>query len=156
MLRRKTRRDRMCATLKAIKEKLRRRWHHSIPEQGKWLRQVVQGYFKYHAVPTNSSAMYAFRSHVHRSKATRLAAPEPAGRYDVGENEPLGQGLVATSSDPSSLASRAIHRQIPKAGARCANCARRDLRGGCPAMGIPTVTSTAGDQSLFGKRASWE
>ena len=64
MLRRKTRRDRMCAALKAIKEELRRRWHHSIPEQGKWLRQVVQGYFNYHSVPTNSSAMFAFRAHV--------------------------------------------------------------------------------------------
>jgi RNA-directed DNA polymerase len=64
MLLRRTRRDRMQATLKAIKEELRRRWHNSIPEQGKWLRQVVQGYFNYHAVPTNSSAMYAFRAHV--------------------------------------------------------------------------------------------
>ena len=64
MLMRKTRRDRMRAALKAIKEELRRRWHHSIPEQGKWLRRVVQGYFNYHAVPTNSSAMCAFRAHV--------------------------------------------------------------------------------------------
>ncbi|HBX1705539.1 TPA: group II intron reverse transcriptase/maturase, partial [Klebsiella pneumoniae subsp. pneumoniae] len=37
MLIRKTRRDRMTATLKAIKDGLRRRWHYSIPEQGKWL-----------------------------------------------------------------------------------------------------------------------
>ncbi|VDA33351.1 hypothetical protein BANRA_02889 [Klebsiella quasipneumoniae] len=43
MLIRKTRRDRMTATLKAIKDGLRRRWHYSIPEQGKWLRRVVQG-----------------------------------------------------------------------------------------------------------------
>lgn len=64
MLYRKTRRDRMRATLRAIKEALRRRWHLSIPEQGKWLRQVVQGYFNYHAVPTNSQAMCAFRAHV--------------------------------------------------------------------------------------------
>ena len=64
MLRRKTRRDRMRAALKAIKEELRRRWHHSIPEQGKWLRQVVQGYFNYHAVPTNGPTMSAFRAHV--------------------------------------------------------------------------------------------
>ncbi|HWZ47377.1 MAG TPA: group II intron reverse transcriptase/maturase [Herbaspirillum sp.] len=64
MLRRKTRRDRMQATLKAIKEEMRRRWHHSISEQGKWLRQVVQGYYNYHAVPTNSLTMVAFRRHV--------------------------------------------------------------------------------------------
>ncbi len=64
MLRRKTRRDRMQATLRAIKDELRRRWHHTVPEQGKWLRQVVQGYFNYHAVPTNTLAMRAFRAHV--------------------------------------------------------------------------------------------
>ncbi|VCX09841.1 hypothetical protein BANRA_05637 [Klebsiella pneumoniae] len=51
MLIRKTRRDRMTATLKAIKDGLRRRWHYSIPEQGKWLRRVVQGYLNYHSVP---------------------------------------------------------------------------------------------------------
>ena len=64
MLLRKTRRDRMQAALKEIKESLRVRWHHSIAEQGKWLRQVVQGYFNYHAVPTNSRAMQSFRHHV--------------------------------------------------------------------------------------------
>ncbi|RXY61742.1 group II intron reverse transcriptase/maturase, partial [Klebsiella pneumoniae] len=42
MLIRKTRRDRMTATMKDIKDVLRRRWHYSIPEQGKWLRRVVQ------------------------------------------------------------------------------------------------------------------
>lgn len=47
MLRRKTRRDRLRATLRPIKDELRHRWHHSIPEQGKWLRQVVQGYLNY-------------------------------------------------------------------------------------------------------------
>jgi hypothetical protein len=29
--------------------------------QGKWLRQVVTGYFNYHAVPTNGPALAAFR-----------------------------------------------------------------------------------------------
>jgi RNA-directed DNA polymerase len=38
-----------------------------IPEQGRWLRSVVQGYFAYHAVPTNSRAMGAFRYHVARN-----------------------------------------------------------------------------------------
>ena len=64
MLRRITRRDRMIAALKRIKDELRRRWHHSIPDQGQWLRQVVQGYFGYHAVPTNSLSMKTFRSQV--------------------------------------------------------------------------------------------
>jgi len=61
---RKSRRDRMRAKLREIKEELRRRMHRPIPETGTWLAQVVAGYFAYHAVPTNSRAVAAFRYHV--------------------------------------------------------------------------------------------
>jgi group II intron reverse transcriptase/maturase len=63
-IKRKTRADRMQAKLREIKETLRRRMHRPIPEQGKWLRRVVRGYFNYHAVPTNASALSVFRHHV--------------------------------------------------------------------------------------------
>src|SRR3981189_144361 len=64
LLKRKSRRDRMRGKLKEIKEEMRRRMHQSIPEQGRWLAQVVRGYFAYHAVPTNSASIGAFRHHV--------------------------------------------------------------------------------------------
>src|SRR5215218_5379692 len=64
LLCRKTRRDRMRAKLREIKEELRRRLHQPIPEQGRWLRRVVSGFFNYHAVPTNGRALVAFRSRV--------------------------------------------------------------------------------------------
>jgi group II intron reverse transcriptase/maturase len=63
-IRRKSRRDRMCAKLREVKEALRHRMHRPIPETGKWLAQIVTGYFAYHAVPTNSPALSAFRYHV--------------------------------------------------------------------------------------------
>jgi RNA-directed DNA polymerase len=63
-LKRKTRGDRMRVKLREIKGELRRRWHQTIPEQGKWLRQVVSGHLAYFAVPTNSRAIEAFRHHV--------------------------------------------------------------------------------------------
>src|ERR1700751_373559 len=63
-LQRKTRRDRMRGKLRDIKAELRRRMHQPIPEQGKWLRQVVAGHFAYYAVPTNSRALSAFRHYV--------------------------------------------------------------------------------------------
>src|ERR1700756_1720057 len=63
-LQRKTRRDRMLGKLEGIKAELRRRMHQPIPEQGRWLRQVVTGHFVYYAVPTNSRALSAFRHHV--------------------------------------------------------------------------------------------
>jgi RNA-directed DNA polymerase len=34
--------------------------HEPIPEQGVWLKQVVRGFFAYHAVPTNGPALGAF------------------------------------------------------------------------------------------------
>ena len=63
-IRRKSRRDRMHAKLREIKEALRQRTNRPIPETGKWLAQVVSGYFAYHAVPTNGLALTAFRYHV--------------------------------------------------------------------------------------------
>jgi group II intron reverse transcriptase/maturase len=64
LLKRRTRRDRMTAKLGEIKDELRQRMHEPIPEQGKWLKQVVAGFFNYHAVPTNSPALEAFRYYV--------------------------------------------------------------------------------------------
>ena len=63
-LRRKSRSDRMRSTLRAVKAALRRRMHQPIPVQGRWLKQVVGGYAAYHAVPTNTRAVAAFRYHV--------------------------------------------------------------------------------------------
>src|SRR6516225_7023534 len=51
LVKRTTRRDRMQAP---------------IPEQGVWLKQVVRGFFAYHAVPTNGPALRAFYYHVTR------------------------------------------------------------------------------------------
>ena len=35
-----------------------------LPQQGRWLQQVVTGYFNYHAVPTNGPTLTAFLFHV--------------------------------------------------------------------------------------------
>jgi group II intron reverse transcriptase/maturase len=64
LVKRKSRRDRVRAKLSEIKEELRRRMHQPTPEQGQWLKRVVTGFFNYHAVPTNSRAIVAFRYHV--------------------------------------------------------------------------------------------
>lgn len=66
VVQRKTRRDRMQVKLKEIKKELRKRMHQPIPEQGRWLAQVVRGYFAYHAVPTNRASISAFRRYVVR------------------------------------------------------------------------------------------
>jgi hypothetical protein len=118
----------MRATLRAVKEKLRARMHHSLPAQGRWLRSVVKGYFAYHAVPTNSRALAAY-----------APAAQSERSADVGTDDEARGVLVAYISYPTSLARSAVSRQLPAVGARCVNCARRDLCGGYPVMGIPTA-----------------
>ena len=92
LIKRKSRRDRMRAKLAEIQEELRQRWHLPIPDTGKWLGQIVAGYFAYHAVPTNSAAIGAFHYHVtvlwyrrlcRRSQKARLAWPRMAQLADA-------------------------------------------------------------------------
>lgn len=63
---RKTMRVRMLKKLKAISGELRRRRHEPIPDQGQYVRAVVQGHVNYFGVPFNSPAIHAFRHHVIR------------------------------------------------------------------------------------------
>jgi group II intron reverse transcriptase/maturase len=65
-IKRKTRRDRMQAKLKAVQQEMWQRMHQPIPAQGKWLWHVVSGYFNYHAVPTNTQALVTFRTEIAR------------------------------------------------------------------------------------------
>jgi len=63
---RKTMRQRMLKKLKALSEELRRRRHEPIPDQGRYVRAVVQGHINYYGVPFNSPAIHAFRHQVIR------------------------------------------------------------------------------------------
>ena len=54
------------ATLRRLKEELRKRLHHPVPLVGQWLRRSLDGYFNYHAVPTNSQVLSGFRTQVIR------------------------------------------------------------------------------------------
>ena len=55
---------RVRAELVEIKEALNRMRHVPVPEQGRWLGQVVRGYLAYQAVPTNSRKITSFKYHV--------------------------------------------------------------------------------------------
>jgi RNA-directed DNA polymerase len=66
-IRRKTIAKRRRAKLQAIKTELRRRLHASVPETGRWLRSVLQGYYHYFAVPYNLDALNQLRYEVGRA-----------------------------------------------------------------------------------------
>lgn len=65
-LHRHTATKRLRAKLAAVREELRVRWHESIDVTGLWLKSVLQGYYNYHAVPTNFRALSTFRDQVTR------------------------------------------------------------------------------------------
>lgn len=61
-LARRTMKQRLRAKLHEVKDELRQRQHQPIAQQGRYLRAVVSGYFRYHAVPTNIQALNTFRT----------------------------------------------------------------------------------------------
>jgi RNA-directed DNA polymerase len=63
---RKTVGKRMTAKLRSIGVELRKRRHKPIAETGDWLKQVVRGYFNYHAVPGNLPRLETFRQQIAR------------------------------------------------------------------------------------------
>jgi len=65
-LKRVTSKKKMRTKLHSVKAEMRRRMHHSIPEQGRWLASVLDGHYRYYAVPDNSEALRGFRERVIR------------------------------------------------------------------------------------------
>lgn len=63
-VRRHTIAKKMRSKLSDVKMKLRIRMHQPIPEQGKWLKSVIDGHCRYYGVPTNLQQLVAFRYEV--------------------------------------------------------------------------------------------
>jgi RNA-directed DNA polymerase len=63
---RRTIRKKMKVKLHELKVKMRKRMHHPVPDQGKWLRSVVDGHNRYYGVPNNTQALASFRFQVAR------------------------------------------------------------------------------------------
>jgi RNA-directed DNA polymerase len=79
-LKRVTSKKKMRAKLKSVKAEMRRRMHLPIPEQGDWLASVLQGHYRYYAVPDNSEALHAFREAVIRLWRQALGRRSQKGR----------------------------------------------------------------------------
>jgi len=71
---------RVRAKLREVKDQLQRRRHQPIPEQGQWLRSVVQGHLAYYAVPGNTGTVAAFRTQVTRHWLKALRRRSQRGR----------------------------------------------------------------------------
>lgn len=65
-IRRKTIAKRLRVKLKQVRKEMMQRRHIPVPDQGRWLRSVILGYFNYYAVPGNRQSIDSFRTEVMR------------------------------------------------------------------------------------------
>jgi RNA-directed DNA polymerase len=93
---RRTQRERMRAKLKEVKAEMMRRRHLPLAEQGKWLGQVVRGYFAYHAVPTNIRALASFRTQAIRHWRVALGRRSQRGSVVWARMKRLGNEYLPT------------------------------------------------------------
>ena len=145
MLKRVTSKKKMRAKLRAVKTEMRRRMHHPIPEQGRWLASVLRGHYRYYAVPDNSEALRCFRRQVHPAlaksalgAAARKAASPGSERIASPPDGYLRPGSFTPGPTDAST-------PVPKGGAQCGDahagiCAggrrqRRSLPRSCPVCG---------------------
>ena len=118
----------MRAKLKEVKKELRRRMHQPIPEQGRWLAQVVRGYFAYHAVPTNGLRISAFRYYVVVFWLRTLRRRSQKDRFTWERIKRLADDWLPQPRTLHPWPS-ALRRQILEVRTGCLNWARPGLRG---------------------------
>jgi hypothetical protein len=58
---------RMAGTVARVRETLMQRRHDPVSKLGRWLGQVVQGYFNYYALPGNVRSLESFRREICRA-----------------------------------------------------------------------------------------
>lgn len=97
VLTRYTQRTRMCSTLQAVKQGLRRRLHDPIEETGKWLGRVVQGHLNYFAVPGNSRRIASFVHHVRKLWIRSLRRRSQRSRMPYSRFGPIADRFLPSA-----------------------------------------------------------
>jgi len=123
---RKTAKKRMVAKLHAIKAELRCRMHEPVADVGAWLRKVVNGYYRYHAVLGNISV------------------------------PPDLHAVASSSTCSASLILSFAFSPLIQGGSRMRRRARTDLCGGRSATVVPTAIVIPGQKSGWRKCGSTE
>jgi len=97
------------ASLREVREQLRKRVHQPIPAQGRWLASVVRGHMAYYAVPGNVQAVAAFHAQGDPAPAQDAAAPQSAHHDHLGADGPDRDPVATTRPrHAASLPERAL------------------------------------------------
>ena len=103
-LKRVTSKKKMRAKLRSVKTEMRARRHLPIPEQGVWLASVLDGHYRYYAVPDNGPALRAYRQEDQTALARLPQEPQPASPSVPGADEWAGSSMATRTPDLASLA----------------------------------------------------
>jgi RNA-directed DNA polymerase len=112
-IRRKSRRDRMCAKLREIKEELRHRMHRPIPETGKWLAQIVRRLFRLPRGADQQPSAERVSIPRPRSLASAVMSAQPKSKSAMDANDETGRRVPSPAANPASLAKCALRRPTP-------------------------------------------
>jgi hypothetical protein len=93
-------------------EALRRRVHQPIPEQGLCLKQVVTGFFNYHAVPANARALGLFRHHV--TCLWRRSLRRRSQRDGFNRSSSRSAGSQSRAAEPARPSARTIDGELAR------------------------------------------
>jgi hypothetical protein len=104
--------------------------HQPIPEQGRWLARIVRGFYAYHAVPTNMSALRAFRYYIEGHWVRTLRRRSQKDRFAWDRIEKLANDLLPPPK---------ILHPWPQRRFAVSNWACTDLCGGRRAITVPTA-----------------
>ena len=133
---RKTTRKRMAAKLKQIKQQHRQRRHEPIPSVGKWLQQIVTGYYNYHAVPGNLDSLTLFRARLSRLWRGVLRQRGDQRKLDWKRFARVCFRNLPPTADSAPVSLSALQRHSSEVGAVCVKRAYGSVRGaareGCP------------------------
>ncbi len=135
---RKTAKKRMVAKLHALKAELRRRMHEPVADVGAWLRKVVNGYYRYHAVPGNIDRFRVFIQRLRRLwRLILLRRSQQRRSWD-------GITRISTAGFQSHAFCTLIlpldFSLLIQGGSRMRRRARTVLCGGRSAMIVPTAS----------------
>jgi hypothetical protein len=136
---RKTKRKRLKAKLRELKETLRRHRHTPIDEQGRWLGAMMKGHFAYFAVPDQHIPAVGLPLSYQHHLVSKSAATQPAAPADVGTDGQTYQAIPTVTARTAPVAKPSVQRQILEVGTECVSSARSDLCGGWTVMAISTA-----------------
>ena len=128
---RKTAKKRMVAKLHALEVELRLRMHEPVAAVGVWLRKVVNGDYRYHAVPGNIDRLSVcgqrlrrlWQLILHRRSQRRMSWDRALRIFKRG---------LRSSTRFASLSYRSLSRHSSKVGAVCVDAPVRFCAGGDP------------------------